>query len=166
VGKLTISLPDDLEEEARRAWPDTAFSQIVQNALNQQLHDGGAPPRPVVDLSEDALMKVEAVTNRIREDAQLSYTKGYMEGIEFADDFGWRSLDSLPLDSTRSLYRALPRVIHAYSESVPDQQIDTDAVMDWFHELEQDSAARAGFLRALQDLHRAAMESSRVRQAD
>ena len=90
--KLSVSVPDELWEKARRRVDDDSPSAVVQRALSR-LAAQAATDYQVRPVSDDISAALEAARARVVAEAQEMFQTGYRQGLELAAELGYRQLE-------------------------------------------------------------------------
>lgn len=92
--KLSVSVPDDLWEQASRQVDADSPSAIVQAALNRFVGDGrgGADYAVRPELADDLAAALEAARAHIVGQARELYQAGYRKGVKFAGELNFHQL--------------------------------------------------------------------------
>jgi hypothetical protein len=91
--KLSVSVPDDLWEEARRRVDHDSPSAVVQTALSRLVATKAATDYQVRPVSDEIRAALDAARARVVADAQEMFQTGYRQGLEFAARLGFRELE-------------------------------------------------------------------------
>lgn len=93
--KLSVSVPDELWEKARRQADDDSPSAIIQSALSRLVSPSDAPyaRRP-----PDAKKLLAQAAKRLGAGAAKEYERGYRDGLEALDEEFWLPLNDLAKD--------------------------------------------------------------------
>jgi hypothetical protein len=96
--KLSVSVPDELWERAQRALGEEGPSQIVQEAL-RRLTGPDAAASSFSDLFEDSVSdsgqsRIERIRDRMLQQAQETWQRGYDDGLALAEQVSWDALES------------------------------------------------------------------------
>ena len=92
--KLSVSVPDNLWEQASRQVDDDSPSAIVQAALNRFVGDGrgGADYAVRPELADDLAAALEFARAHVVGQARELYQAGYRKGVELAGRLNFRQL--------------------------------------------------------------------------
>src|SRR5690348_10812259 len=92
--KLSVSIPDDLWQQATRlAGESKKASQVVQDALRREVSERQAVQASLVGGDEIVSReRFNAVIETVRADAQAAYRSGYERGLEYVELEGYAGL--------------------------------------------------------------------------
>jgi hypothetical protein len=91
--KLSVSVPDELWEEARRRVDHDSPSAVVQSALSRLVATKAATDYQVRPASDEISAALDAARTRVVADAQEMFQTGYRHGLELAAKLGFRELE-------------------------------------------------------------------------
>jgi hypothetical protein len=156
--KLSVSIPDELWEQAQAASPDMGQSQLVQVALRRYV--AGMTGRwPLVrSRSEENRALLQQVLERVSERTQATYDEGYRAGLALAESSPWKLVEQLAeldwdLDAWKSGYG---QRYGQWDEPAAEDKYFWECV-DGANspQYQHDATFRAGFADGLRDLWRA-----------
>jgi hypothetical protein len=93
--KLSVSVPDELWNEARSLAQDSTTSAVVQEALRRWVNQAHPKPQYVEGLPEDVLAALRETRGRLGEEAHMESKRGYVYGVETAQRLPWWAIESL-----------------------------------------------------------------------
>lgn len=94
--KLSVSVPDDLWEEARSvaAGPESS-SAVVQEALRRWVTQARSGPGYATNPPEDVLGDMQEARERLSREARAEFGHGYAQGVQCARRLPWRAIENL-----------------------------------------------------------------------
>ena len=90
--KLSVSVPDELWDKARRRFDDDSPSAVVQSALSRLVAAQAAPDYQVRPVSDAISAALEAARARVVGEAQEMFQTGYRQGAELVAGLGYSQL--------------------------------------------------------------------------
>jgi hypothetical protein len=90
VPKLSVYVPDDLWDQARKGAPGPSTSQLVQDGLRYLTQ---RRQRPIFEAPETAPEVMEELRESLSAKAIASYQAGYKKGKAAASKLNWETLD-------------------------------------------------------------------------
>jgi post-segregation antitoxin (ccd killing protein) len=163
--KLSISVPDELWDQARAAAPDLNPSQLVQNALRRYLTAAAQRP-PFARVRPSASQAdFEQVRQRMAGEARARYERGYQAGLSLTKDLSWGAVDLLA-----NLNWDVNKWVRELESRDPDgdllwqllgiEESDIDGIREYLApSFERESAFRTGWADALRDVWNAVTEN-------
>ncbi len=91
--KLSVSVPDDLWEQARGVQPELNPSRVVQRALEQWC--GDRPPAFPHDPPSDVTDAFALARDRLAAHARAEFERGYRQAVKVARTMKWWALEAL-----------------------------------------------------------------------
>ena len=90
--KLSVYIPDDLYEEAKKVDPDLKPSAIIQDVLRSRV--GERRFRPYRQLTPELESELESTRARVLDRVAEAYRVGYEVGLAFAPNLPWRAFEN------------------------------------------------------------------------
>ncbi len=93
--KLSVSIPDDLWDEARALGKDLNPSHLVQEGLRRWVEEAARKPGFSVDRPEDIEADFETARARFAEEARAEFERAYRKAVQVAAKLPWREIEFL-----------------------------------------------------------------------
>ncbi len=93
--KLSVSIPDDLWDEAKALGTDLNPSHLVQEALRRWVEDASRKPSFSVDRPGDIEADFETARMRFAEEARTEFERAYRTAVQVAVKLPWREIEYL-----------------------------------------------------------------------
>jgi hypothetical protein len=94
--KLSVSVPDDLWEEARSIAADTkSSSAVIQEALRRWVAQTRRGPAYATSPPEDVLDELHEARERLAREARVEFGHGYAQGVQCARRLPWWAIEDL-----------------------------------------------------------------------
>jgi hypothetical protein len=93
--KLSVSVPDELWDEARSLAQDSTTSAVVQEALRRWVNQARPAPQYAEGLPDDVVAALRDTQNRLGQEAQMESKRGYVYGVQCAQRLPWWAIESL-----------------------------------------------------------------------
>jgi hypothetical protein len=93
--KLSVSVPDELWNEARSLAQDSTTSAVVQEALRRWANQAHPKQQYAEGLPEDVLAALHETQGRLGEEAHMESKRGYVYAVQTAQRLPWWAIESL-----------------------------------------------------------------------
>jgi hypothetical protein len=96
--KLSVSVPDELWDQARSLAQDSTTSAVVQEALRRWVNQARPAPQYAEGLPEDVVAALHETQGRLGQEAQMESKRGYVYGVQCAKRLPWWAIEDLADD--------------------------------------------------------------------
>ena len=94
--KLSVSVPDDLWEEARSVAKDPeSSSAVIQEALRRWATQARGGPGYATSPPQDVLPDLQEARERLAREARAEFGRGYTQGVQCARRLPWWAIEDL-----------------------------------------------------------------------
>jgi hypothetical protein len=93
--KLSVSVPDQLWDEARSLAQNSTTSAVVQEALRRWVDQTRPAGRHAEGLPEDVLAALHETQERLGQEAHMESKRGYVYGVQCAQRLPWWAIENL-----------------------------------------------------------------------
>ena len=94
--KLSVSVPDELWEEARSIAADSeSSSAVIQEGLRRWVMQTRGGPRYATSAPEDVLGDLQEARERLAREARAEFGHGYAQGVQSARRLPWWAIEDL-----------------------------------------------------------------------
>ena len=94
--KLSVSVPDDLWEEARSIAADSeSSSSVIQEALRRWVRQTRSGPGYATSPPEDVVGELQEARERLAREARAEFGHGYAQGVQCARRLPWWAIEDL-----------------------------------------------------------------------
>lgn len=93
--KLSVSVPDDLWDQAKALGGDAQSSHLIQQALRRYVEDGGSKPAYSTSAPADIADALQTVQKRFAEEAREEFERGYRAAVTAFPKLQWSDIEFL-----------------------------------------------------------------------